>query len=453
MVYNKIEKSVYIHDKGDCMIDRNKYLNSLIKNMNNGFPKVITGVRRCGKSYLLKTIFKKYLLDTGINENNIIILELDDQNNIYYRDPIYLGEYIRSICVGQEKYYVFLDEIQLVYSIVNPALTKGEHIIAKKDNSEIVSFVDVILGLSHKSNIDLYVTGSNSKMLSSDIVTEFRDKATNISLYPLSFEEYNEYKQGSSTENLVDYLQFGGMPLAVLSDIEDKKQYLKSLYQTTYFKDIIERNKLQKGESLEEITRIISSCVGNLINVEKIVNTYKSVKHEVIDKGTVDKYIKCFEDAFLICEAPRFDLKGREEIGALRKYYFSDCGLRNAILNFADYDEGQLLENLVYNELIYNGYNVNVGVFDSYEKNKENKTVRKNYEIDFYAVKGNRHLYVQVCDDYNSKETRDREKKPYSLLNDQVQKIIVIKSPIKETRDEKGFTIIGIIDFLLRFIK
>lgn len=428
-------------------------MNSLIKSMNNGFPKVITGVRRCGKSYLLKTIFKKYLLEAGVNENNIIVIELDDQNNIYYRDPIYLGEYIRNICVGEEKYYVFLDEIQMVYNIVNPALTNGEHIIAKKDDPEIVSFVDVILGLSHMPNIDLYVTGSNSKMLSSDIATEFRDKATNISLYPLSFEEYNEYKQGYSLENLVDYLQFGGMPLAVLSDIEDKKQYLKSLYQTTYFKDIIERNKLQKSESLEEITRILSSCVGNLINVEKIVNTYKSVKHETIDKGTIDKYIKCFEDAFLICEAPRFDLKGREEIGALRKYYFSDCGLRNAILNFADYDEGQLLENLVYNELIYNGYNVNIGVFDSYEKNKDNKTIRKNYEIDFYAVKGNRHLYVQVCDDYNSKETRDREKKPYLLLNDQVQKIIVIKTPIKETRDEKGFTIIGIIDFLLRFIK
>ena len=436
------------------MIERQRYLNYLIKSQNNGFPKVITGIRRCGKSYLLNTIYKEYLLEQGINEKNIIEMDLAMISNAYYRDPIYLFEHIIELTTKNSGInYVFLDEIQEVYDITNLALTGGKHIKAKKGEEDIVGFVDVILDLASHENIDLYVTGSNSKMLSSDIITEFRDKATNITLYPLSFEEFNSYKKGYAMENLIEYLQYGGMPLAVLSGLEDKKNYLKNLYHTTYFKDIIDRNKLQKNESLDELTRIISSCVGSLINVEKISNTYESIKHEIIDKSTVNRYVSFFEDAFLISPVSRYDLKGKEEIGALRKYYFVDCGLRNAILNFSDYNEGQLLENLVYNELIYNGYSVNVGVFDSYGKNKDNKTVRKNYEVDFYAIKGNRHLYIQVCDNYNSIEVKEREKKPYTLLNDQVQKIIVIKDPINETRDETGYTIIGIVDFLLRFIK
>ncbi len=436
------------------MIERPGYLNQLIKSQNNGFPKVITGIRRCGKSYLLKNIFSEYLITKeNVNQNNIIIIELDDINNIEYRNPIKLAKYVKDRIISGSRYYVFIDEIQLVTEIINPEFTKGEIVAAKDGDDNVISFVDVVLGLSRIENVDLYVTGSNSKMLSSDVVTQFRDKATNITLYPLSFEEFNNFKKGYSMDNLIEYLQYGGMPLAVLSELEDKKNYLKKLYQTTYFKDIIDRNKIQKSESLAELTRIISSCVGSLINVEKIANTYESVKHEKIDKGTVDKYISFFENAFLICPVSRYDLKGREEIGALRKYYFVDCGLRNAILNFSDYNEGQLLENLVYNELIYNGYNVNVGVFGSFEKNKDKVTVRKSYEVDFYAVKGNRHLYVQVCDNYNSVETKEREKRPYALLNDQVQKIIVIKDSINEIRDDKGYTIIGIIDFLLRFIK
>jgi len=454
LVYNLIEKNVYTHRKGDDMIERPCYLNYLIKSQNNGFPKVITGIRRCGKSYLLNTIFKEYLLEQGINNKNIIEIDLAIISNAIYRDPIYLYEHIIDLTQKNDEIsYVFLDEIQEVYDIINLSLTNGKHIKAKNKDEDIIGFVDVILDLASHKNIDLYVTGSNSKMLSSDIITEFRDKATNIALYPLSFEEFNSYKKGYSMENLIEYLQYGGMPLAVLSELEDKKNYLKSLYQTTYFKDIIDRNKIQKTESLEELTKIISSCVGNLINVEKISNTYKSVKHEIIDKSTVNKYVSCFENAFLISSVSRYDLKGREEIGALRKYYFVDCGLRNAILNFSDYNEGQLLENLVFNELIYNGYSVNIGAFDSYGKNKDNITIRKNYEIDFYAIKGNKHLYIQVCDNYNSIEVKEREKKPYSLLNDQVQKIIVIKDQINETRDENGYTIIGIVDFLLRFIK
>ena len=435
------------------MINRNKYLKLLISASNNGFPKVITGVRRCGKSYLLKDIYKQYLLQNGINEEDIFILELDDDKNSYYRDPIYLGEYVRKYCNGHDKCYVFLDEIQRVYSIINPALTEGKHIIAKDSDKEIVSFVDVVLGLSHEKNIDLYVTGSNSKMLSSDIVTEFRDKATNISLSPLSFEEFYNYLGGSKSDAIYEYMRYGGMPLAVLKDGEDKKAYLKGLFETTYFKDILEHNNLKRSESLDELCNIISASTGSLINTKKIADTYKSVKHEDIDKRTIETYIQCFKDSFLLQEARRYDVKGREEIGALQKYYFIDVGLRNARLNFAFPDEGQLLENVVYNELIYNGYTVNVGTFDKIEKNKNAESIRKTYEIDFFVQRGLKKYYIQVASDISNAETKTRELKPFLALRDSIQKIIVINKPLEETLDLNGFTVIGVADFLLRFIK
>ncbi len=435
------------------MIERNVYLNKLIKSKENGFPKVITGIRRCGKSYLLKEIYKKYLLENGVKETNILILELDEEENSKYRDPIFLGEYVRNFCKDKSMCYVFLDEIQKVISIVNPVLTNGEHIIAKSDDEEVISFVDVILGLSRKPNIDLYVTGSNSKMLSKDIITEFRDKATNISVYPLSFEEYYNYVGGSTTDAMFEYMQHGGMPLAVLKSENDKEEYLKGLFETTYFKDIIEHNKLYKSESLDELCNIISELTGSLLNSKKISDTFKSVKHEDIDKQTVDKYIDYFKDAFILREARRYDLKGREEIGALQKYYFIDTGLRNARLNFAFPDEGQMLENVVYNELIYNGYAVNVGTFETIEKSKEGKSIRITNEVDFYATKNKRRLYIQVSKDISNEKTMARELRPYHKLNDQIQKIVVINKPIKETFDKEGYTIIGVADFLLRFIK
>ncbi len=435
------------------MIRRDKYLQMLIDSRNNGFPKVITGIRRCGKSYLLKEIYKEYLLADKVEERNIISLELDDDRNIIYRDPIELGKYIRQMCADSEYHYVFLDEIQKVYSIINPNLTDGKHIPAGKTDSDIVTFVDVILGLSREKNIDLYVTGSNSKMLSSDIVTEFRDKATNIHLSPLSFEEFYGYVGGYEGEAIYNYMQFGGMPLAVLKNDEDKRNYLKGLFETTYFRDIIEHNKLKRGEELDELCNIISSSTGALLNSEKIANIFLSVRKSKINKETVETYVGYFTDAFLLREARRYDIKGRKEIGALRKYYFTDTGLRNARLNFTFPDEGQMLENIVYNELCYNGYSVSVGTFDSVEKNSDGKSIRKTNEVDFYAQKEFRSYYIQVTADITDERTRNREMRPYSLLNDQVQKIVVVNKPIKETRDEKGFTIIGITDFLLRFIK
>jgi hypothetical protein len=435
------------------MIERSVYLNKLIKSKENGFPKVITGIRRCGKSYLLKEIYKKYLIKTGVKESNILVLELDEEENSKYRDPIYLGDFIRNFCNNKSMCYVFLDEIQKVIPIVNPVLTNGEHIKAKDTDEDVISFVDVVLGLSHKPNIDLYVTGSNSKMLSTDIITEFRDKATNISIYPLSFEEYYNYVGGSTTDAMFEYMQHGGMPLAVLKDEDDKEEYLKGLFETTYFKDILEHNKLYKSESLDELCNIISELTGSLLNSKKISDTFKSVKHEDIDKQTIDKYIEYFKDAFILREARRYDLKGREEIGALQKYYFTDTGLRNARLNFAFPDEGQMLENVVYNELIYNGYTVNVGTFETIEKNKDGKSVRKTNEVDFYATKNKKRLYIQVSKDISNEKTMIRELRPFHKLNDQIQKVVVINKPIKETFDKDGYTIIGVADFLLRYIK
>ena len=437
------------------MINRDKYLNLLIDSKNNGFPKVITGIRRCGKSYLLKEIYKNYLVkNCQIDANNILIIELDDDKNIMLRNPIELGRYVREFCDGKKECYVFLDEIQKVHRIIDPVFTEGKIVLAKEKDENVVTFVDVVLGLSREPNIDLYVTGSNSKMLSSDIVTEFRDKATNIHLSPLSFEEYVNYKNGYVPELFNEYMMFGGMPLAVLAiNDEEKKTYLKKLFKTTYFKDIIEHNKLNKSEALDELCDIISDSVGGLVNAEKISNTYQSIKKEIIDKSTVTKYINYFIDAFIIQEAKRYDVKGRKEIGAQRKYYFSDLGLRNARLNFSQPDEGSMIENIVYNELVYNGYTVNVGTYEVVEKNKESKSIRKTYEIDFLATKGNKTFYVQVANDISNLETLEREKRPYSHLKDPIQKVLVVNKPFKEMRDKEGYILIGVTDFLLRFIK
>ena len=393
------------------------------------------------------------MLGEGVAEDNIIIVELDDLKNAKYRNPIELDKYIRNRCDINTINYVFIDEVQLVTTIVNPIFTNGEYVIAKEDDKDVISFVEVVLGLSREKYIDLYATGSNSKMLSSDVITEFRDKATNISLYPLSFEEFSNYKNSRSSDTVFEYMRYGGMPLAVLKDINDKKDYLKRLFKTTYFKDILEHNKLEKTEALDSLCNIISEGTGQLFNSQKIADTYKSVTKDSIDKDTVKKYIDYFVDAFILREATRYDVKGNNEIGALRKYFFVDNGLRNARLNFAYDDEGQMLENMVYNELLYNGYTVNVGTFEKYEKNKNGESVRKTYEIDFVAQRGIKKYYIQVANDISNAETKARELKPFFALKDSIQKIIVINKPLEESLDLNGFTVMGIADFLLRFIK
>ena len=436
------------------MIERNVYLNKLIESRENGFPKVITGIRRCGKSYLLEGIYKKYLIDSGVNEKNIIIIDLEEEENYEYYDPINLSNHVLDLCDKDKMNYVFIDEIQNVVPIINPVFTDGKHIKAKPKDENAITFAKIVLSLSKKKNIDLYVTGSNSKMLSTDVQTEFRDRATNINVNPLSFEEYMKYTNLEEYRAINEYLTYGGMPLAVLKEREeDKKDYLINLFETTYFKDIIERYKFRKAEALDELCTLLSTCVGTLINSEKLSNTYKSKTKNKIDSETVTSYVNAFKDAHIIREANRYDVKGKEIITSLKKYYFIDTGLRNARLNFAFLDEGQMLENVVYNELIYNGYSVSVGTYDKVEKNKNNESIRRTYEIDFLATKGTRMYYIQVASDINNEETRNRELKPYISLNDQIQKIIVINRPIKETRDIHGFIVIGIVDFLLRFIK
>jgi len=436
------------------MIERNNYLDKLIKSKENGFPKVITGIRRCGKSYLLEEIYKQYLLNNGVNEENIIIIDLDDEENYNYYDPINLSDHVIELCDDNKMNYVFIDEIQNVVPIINPVFTNGKHVIAKPEDENAITFAKIVLSLSKKKNIDLYVTGSNSKMLSTDVQTEFRDKATNINVNPLSFEEYMKYTNLEEYRAINEYLTYGGMPLAVLKEREeDKKDYLTNLFETTYFKDIIERYKFRKAEALDELCTLLSTCVGTLINSAKLSNTYISKTKNKIDSETVTSYVNAFKDAHIIREANRYDVKGKEIITSLKKYYFIDTGLRNARLNFAFLDEGQMLENVVYNELIYNGYSVSVGTYDKVEKNKNNESIRRTYEIDFLATKGTRMYYIQVASDISNEETRNRELKPYISLNDQIQKIIVINRPINETRDINGFTVIGIVDFLLRFIK
>ena len=437
------------------MIPRDKYLQQLIKYKNNGFPKIITGVRRCGKSYLLKEIYKDYLIkECNIGKNNILILELDDDKNISLRDPLKLGTFVREYCKGKGFCYVFIDEIQNVYKIIDPVFTDNKLVLAKENNTNTISFVEIVLGLSREPNIDLYVTGSNSKMLSSDLVSAFRDKTKNINLQPLSFEEFYEYKKGSISEAIEEYMRFGGMPLAVLEkDENEKKKYLIDLFEKTYFKDILEHNKLYKTEALNELCNVLSDNVSQLINADRIAKIYKANKKTDIDRETVKKYIQYFVDAFLLKEATRYDVKGKQEIGALRKYFFVDTGLRNARLNFSKPDEGHLMENIIYNELIYNGYTVNVGTYERVEKNKDGKSIKVTYEIDFFATRGTRMYYIQSALDLSDEKTYEREKKPFIHLNDQIQKILVENKSFSETRDKDGYTAIGLADFLLRFIK
>lgn len=433
------------------MIQRNLYLNKLIDSKQNGFPKVITGVRRCGKSYLLKNIYHDYLISCGIEESQIILLELDIAENSKYRNPMELNSYIKDKTKNLDVfYYVFLDEIQLVSKIINPAFTDGKIILAKDGDENTVSFVDVVLGLSRLKNVDLYVTGSNSKLLSKDIVTEFRDKATNIHLYPLSFKEYFEYIGGDKYTAFYDFMRFGGMPLAVLKKSnEQKESYLKELFKTTYIKDIIEHNSFRKSESLDEICDIISYYSGQLLNSQKVANIFESRKKEKIGKEAIDKYLNAFEDAYLISEVKRSNIKGGALIGATKKYYFCDTGLRNARLDFSSPDFGQMVETIVYNELLIAGYNVKVGTFNQVEKDKNGKSVVKTYEVDFVASKGIDKCYLQITDNIESESIRNRELNPFGLIRNSDRKYLLVNKPISKMRLEDGVILCGIVDFIL----
>ena len=431
--------------------NRAKYLNQLIEAKENGFPKVITGIRRCGKSYLLDTIYREYLENSGVNPKNIVYIDLEDALNYKYWDPLYLYEYVLDISKGREGVvYVMIDEIQHVYKIKNPNLTNGDHIKAKDDDEDAISFVNVILGLSKKKNLDVYVSGSNSKMLSSDIATELRNKETEIKVEPLSFKEFLDATKLEPEAALNEYMFHGGMPLSLYEKNDaSKEEYLLGLIKKTYIKDIIERKGFRNEEAVREVLNLLSSCIGQLINSSNIAHYFESIKKQKIDNRTVQDYIDSFIDCFLIKKAERYDIRGKAKIGAQYKYYFSDLGLRNALLNFLHSDNGSSLENVIYNELIYRGFNVDIGIIETSEPNKNGNYVRKQREVDFIATRGSEKYYIQSAFSLNSQEVYFREKESISKISDFNKKIIVVRDPITIRRDEKGIETIGAVEFLL----
>lgn len=425
------------------MIERKKYLERLVSKKKNGLVKVITGIRRCGKSYLLFNIYKNYLKSIGVEDECIICLALDDDENIQYRNPIELGKYIRSLTVDENKtYYVFLDEIQKVVTIQNPYIEGVE---------DKIGFVDVVLGLMKHDNIDVYVTGSNSKMLSSDILTEFRGRGDEIRVNPLSFEEFYNAYEGDKHNAWQEYYTYGGLPLVMNKKGHDEKaKYLQSLFDKIYIGDIIERNKILHDNSvLDDILNIISSSIGSLTNASKIAKTFKSKRQVNISDETVSRYLDFFIDAFMICKVERYDIKGRKYIGSPLKYYFSDVGLRNARLNFRQQEENHIMENIIYNELCNREFSVDVGVVEYCYKDENKKSKRAQLEIDFVANKGSKKYYIQSALTVSEEEKRKQEVRSLNRVGDSFKKIVVVKDNIIPWHDDDGILYIGIEKFLL----
>ena len=424
------------------MINRDRYLNKLIRKKENGLVKVITGIRRCGKSYLLFEIYHQYLNQIGIDDDHIIELSLDDDINIRYRNPLELGQYIRSLIIDKEQmYYVFLDEIQKVATIPNPYLP---------GNDETVGFVDVLLGLMKIKNVDLYVTGSNSKMLSSDILTEFRGRGDEIRVNPLSYSEFYHAYGDDKRHAWRDYFTYGGMPLILsYANHEDKSKYLKDLFDKIYIDDITARHKVKDKGALDDILNILSSSVGSLTNAKKISDTFRSVSNYPVSAETVNKYIDWFIDAFVLYRAQRYDVKGRKYIGSPMKYYFSDIGLRNARLNFRQQEENHILENIIYNELRVRDFDIDVGIVAYNYRDGEGKSKRTQLEVDFVATKADKKYYIQSALSIPDENKRNQETASLLRIDDSFKKIVVVKDDIIPWHDDNGILYIGIEDFLL----
>ena len=438
-----MRKYAKLFDEVCAMIERKKYLEKLISKKENGLVKVITGIRRCGKSYLLFNIYKDYLKSIGVEDECIICLALDDDENIKYRNPLELGKHIRSLTADESKtYYVFLDEIQKVVTIQNPYIEGVE---------DKIGFVDVVLGLMKHDNIDVYVTGSNSKMLSSDILTEFRGRGDEIRVNPLSFAEFYNAFEGEKRNAWQEYYTYGGLPLVMTKKShEEKAKYLQSLFDAIYISDIMDRNKLVYEKSvLDDILNIVSSSVGSLTNANKITNTFKSAKQMNIGAPTVNRYLDYFIDAFLLYKAERYDVKGRKYIGSPLKYYFSDVGLRNARLNFRQQEENHIMENIIYNELCGRDFSVDVGVVEYCYKDAEKKSKRTQLEIDFVANKGSKKYYIQSALTVADEEKREQEIRSLKRVGDSFKKIVVVKDNIIPWHDDDGILYIGIEQFLL----
>ena len=425
-------------------IKRDFYLNKLISKKENGFIKIITGIRRCGKSYLLFNIYYKYLKSIGIDDEQIIKISLDEIQNARYRNPIELDKFVRDSIKDKNKmHYVFIDEIQKVEEIQNPY-------IENKDSK--LTFVDTLLGLMKIENVDIYVTGSNSKMLSSDILTEFKDRGDEIKVNPLSYKEFVEYYGTSGYSAWQEYLTYGGMPLAVTKKThEEKSKYLKDLFEKTYITDVIERHNIKGNKNnLEEILNIISSSIGSLTNPKKLSDTFKTMKKETISTKTIARYLDYFIDAFLLNKAMRYDIKGKKYINTPLKYYFTDLGLRNARLTLRQQEENHIMENIIFNELIMREFNVDVGVVDFYFKDENNKSKKKQFEVDFIANKGSKKYYIQSALNIDDENKKEQETASLNRIDDSFKKIIITKNDILPWHDEKGILYLSVQDFLLK---
>ena len=422
---------------------RKQYLDQLIRKKDNGRIKIITGLRRSGKSYLLFTLYRQYLLDSGVQEDQIIGLALDEIDNAKYRNPFELNQFIKEQIRNRDKrYYVFIDEIQFVTAVPNPYVD---------DPNEKLSFIDVVLGLMKIPNADIYVTGSNSKMLSSDILTQFRDRGDEVRVHPLSFAEVYENYQGDKRGAWRDYYTYGGMPLVWMTDShEERSRYLHNLFTGTYLKDVLERHQIKnQADVLEILLNVLASSIGSLTNPSKLSNTFASERHIKIAPDTLDTYIGYFVEAFLLQKAERYDVKGRKYIKTPVKYYYSDVGLRNARLGFRQLEETHLMENVLYNDLIRRGFDVDVGVVTQNLRTDDGKNVRKQLEIDFVVNRGDERYYIQSALSIDAPEKKEQEIASLLRVPDSFKKIVVVRDYIKPWTDENGIRYVGIEDFLL----
>ena len=425
------------------MLQRKQYLEKLIEKKDNGRVKVITGLRRCGKSVLLFDLYRNYLLDHGVEQSQIIALALDVLTNSRYRNPIELDGFIRKrIADNGKRYYVFIDEIQNVSEIQNPYVD---------DPGAKIGFIDVILGFMQMSNVDVYVTGSNSKMLSSDVLTQFRDRGDEIRVYPLSFAEFYEAYDGDKREAWQDYYTYGGMPYVLqLGTHEEKSSYLRDLLTRTYIKDVLERHDIRnESGKLEILLDVLASGVGSLTSPSRLSNTFDTEWKTKISPDTIDLYIGYFVDAFLISKSSRYDVKGRRYLQSPSKYYYCDLGLRNARLNFRQLEENHLMENALYNDLVRRGYDVDVGIIEKNGKNREGKSYRQNLEIDFVVNRGSRRHYIQCALDVDDPAKRSQELESLRRIPDSFGKYVVVKGYMKPWTDDLGIRYVGIEQFLL----
>ncbi len=408
-------------------IKRDYYLQQLIDGKQNGLIKIVTGIRRCGKSYLLFKLFWTHLIQTGVDPDHIIRIALDDIESKDLREPLTLYKYIKSRMTDDELYYILLDEVQLVEQ-----------------------FEEVLNSLLRIDNADVYVTGSNSKFLSSDIITEFRGRGDEIRLYPLSLSEYCDGTGQTPAEAWADYYTYGGLPHVLSLETEKKKlDYLSNLFESVYLIDVIERNRVKNKEELEELVRIVASGIGAPTNPAKLSNTFKSVKKVNIDSSTINRYLGYMQDAFIIEKAERYDVKGKKYIGSLAKYYFSDLGLRNAILGLRQQEETHIMENIIYNELRRRGCKVDVGMVEQRFVDSEGKWQRKQLEVDFVVNEGNQRYYIQSALALPDEEKRKQEMASLQRINDAFKKIIIVKDNVKSWHNEDGILTMNLLDFLM----